>query len=137
MIFRASVLFVVAKALIPLIFLFALYVQFHGDFGPGGGFQAGTIFSAGFIFYSLVFGFDRLKRVINVAILEILAVTGVVLFVGVGVLCIFLGGEFLNYSYLSADYLVGQHLGIFIVELGVFLTVFSVLLLLFFCFVDR
>ena len=135
--FRTSVLFVAAKALIPLIFLFSLYVQFHGDFGPGGGFQAGTIFSAGFIFYSLVFGFNRLKRVINISILESIAVTGVVLFVGVGFLCMFLGGEFLNYSYLSTDNLVGQHLGIFIVELGVFLTVFSVLLLLFFCFVDR
>jgi multicomponent Na+:H+ antiporter subunit B len=85
----------------------------------------------------LVFGFDRLKRIVNISILEILAVTGVVLFVGTGFLCMFLGGEFLNYSYLSGDNLVGQHLGIFIVELGVFLTVFSVLLLLFFCFVDR
>ena len=137
MIFKESVLFVVAKVLIPLIFLFALYVQFHGDFGPGGGFQAGTIFSAGFIFYSLVFGFDKLKGIINISILEIIAVTGVVLFVGTGFLCMFLGGEFLNYSYLNADNLAGQHLGIFIVELGVFLTVFSVLLLLFFCFVDR
>ena len=85
----------------------------------------------------MVFGFNRLKRVVNIQILEIIAVTGVVLFVGTGFLCMFLGGEFLNYSYLSADSLVGQHLGIFIVELGVFLTVFSVLLLLFFCFVDR
>ena len=137
MIFKESVLFVVTKALIPLIFLFALYVQFHGDFGPGGGFQAGTIFSAGFIFYSLVFGFNKLKRIINISMLEIIAVTGVLLFIGTGFFCMFLGGEFLNYSYLSADDLAGQHLGIFIVELGVFLTVFSVLLLLFFCFVDR
>ena len=134
---RHSILRVVAKFMIPFIILFGLYVQFHGDFGPGGGFQAGTIFSAGFIFYSLVFGFDRLKRVVNISMLEIIAVTGVVLFVGTGFLCMFLGGEFLNYSYLSGDNLVGQHLGIFIVELGVFLTVFSVLLLLFFCFVDR
>jgi len=27
-----------AKMLLPLILLFALYVQFHGDYGPGGGF---------------------------------------------------------------------------------------------------
>ena len=38
-----------AKILIPFILLFALYVQFHGDFGPGGGFQAGVIFAAGFV----------------------------------------------------------------------------------------
>ena len=36
---------VVTKLIIPYILLFALYVQFHGDFGPGGGFQAGVIFA--------------------------------------------------------------------------------------------
>ena len=50
------ILRVVAKALIPFILLFALYVQFHGDFGPGGGFQAGVIFAAGLILYGLIFG---------------------------------------------------------------------------------
>ena len=45
---------VVSKAMIPFIVVFALYVQFHGDFGPGGGFQAGVILAAGLIFYSLI-----------------------------------------------------------------------------------
>ena len=31
------------KLILPFILLFALYVQFHGDYGPGGGFQAGVI----------------------------------------------------------------------------------------------
>ncbi len=39
----------ITKLLIPIILLFALYVQFHGDFGPGGGFQAGVIFGSGII----------------------------------------------------------------------------------------
>ena len=34
------ILRVVARAFIPFILLFGLYVQFHGDYGPGGGFQA-------------------------------------------------------------------------------------------------
>jgi len=41
-----EVLQVISKLLIPFILLFALYVQFHGDYGPGGGFQAGVIFAA-------------------------------------------------------------------------------------------
>ncbi|MEC7875393.1 MAG: MnhB domain-containing protein, partial [Pseudomonadota bacterium] len=45
------VLSIVARILIPLIMLFALYVQFHGDYGPGGGFQAGVIFASSFILY--------------------------------------------------------------------------------------
>ena len=42
--------------------LFALYVQFHGDYGPGGGFQAGVIFAAAVILYALVFGLYRAEK---------------------------------------------------------------------------
>lgn len=41
-----AVIRVVSKVMIPTVMLFALYVQFHGDYGPGGGFQAGVIFAA-------------------------------------------------------------------------------------------
>ena len=45
-----------SKIFLPFIILFAFYVQFHGDFGPGGGFQAGVIFAAGILNASSVFG---------------------------------------------------------------------------------
>ena len=134
---REIIIKVVSQKLIPLILLFALYVQFHGDFGPGGGFQAGAIFSAGFILYSLIFGFDKLISTVSPRLLELISVTGVLLYIGVGFLCMALGGEFLNYSVLGDTQVEGQHLGILLVELGVFLTVFSVLLLIFYCFVSR
>jgi len=134
---REVIIKIVSKKLIPLILLFALYVQFHGDFGPGGGFQAGAIFSAGFILYSLVFGFDKLVSAVSPRVLELISVTGVLLYIGVGFLCMILGGEFLNYSVLGDTQVAGQHLGILLVEFGVFLTVFSVLLLIFYCFVSR
>ena len=47
-----TLLRVVSKFLIPLIALYAFYVQFHGDFGPGGGFQAGVILAASVILYA-------------------------------------------------------------------------------------
>ena len=134
---REVIIKIVSKKLIPLILLFALYVQFHGDFGPGGGFQAGAIFSAGFILYSLVFGFDKLVSAVSPRVLELISVTGVLLYIGVGFLCMILGGEFLNYSVLGDTQVGGQHLGILLVEFGVFLTVFSVLLLIFYCFASR
>ena len=134
---REIIIKVVSQKLIPLILLFALYVQFHGDFGPGGGFQAGAIFSAGFILYSLIFGFDKLISTVSPRLLELISITGVLLYIGVGFLCMALGGEFLNYSVLGDTQVAGQHLGILLVELGVFLTVFSVLLLIFYCFVSR
>ena len=134
---REIIIKVVSQKLIPLILLFALYVQFHGDFGPGGGFQAGAIFSAGFILYSLIVGFDKLISTVSARLLELISVTGVLLYIGVGFLCMVKGGEFLNYSVLGDTQVAGQHLGILLVELGVFLTVFSVLLLIFYCFVSR
>ena len=131
------ILRVVSKFLIPLIILFALYVQFHGDFGPGGGFQAGVIFSAAIILYGLVFGVDKAKRVITPYILRLLASLGVLIYAGTGVATIFLGGNFLQYGVLASSQLAGQHVGILVIELGVGITVMSVMLIIFFTFAER
>lgn len=131
------ILRVVSKSLIPPIIIFALYVQFHGDFGPGGGFQAGVIFSAAFILYALVFGPDTAERVIPRPMLRFLASLGVLLYAGTGVATILLGGNFLEYSVLAKTQVAGQHLGILLVELGVGTAVFSVMLIIFFTFADR
>ena len=129
---------VAAKLLIPYILLFALYVQFHGDFGPGGGFQAGVIFASGFILYSLVFGLDAARRVARPRVIETLAALGVVLYAGVGVVTMLLGGNFLDYGVLNPAHTThGQHWGIFAIEYGVGLTVAAVMILIFFSFAGR
>jgi multicomponent Na+:H+ antiporter subunit B len=131
------ILVVIAKILIPIIILFALYVQFHGDYGPGGGFQAGVIFSVAFILYGLVFGMDAAQRVIPPAVLRLLASLGVLIFAGTGVATLLLGGQYLNYNVLAADPVAGQHIGIIVIELGVGMTVSSVMLIVFFAFASR
>lgn len=131
------ILRVVSKFLIPLIFLFALYVQFHGDFGPGGGFQAGVIFSAGLILYALVFGVETAKQIIPPYVLKILASLGVLIFAGTGVASLFLGGNYLEYTVLASTQVAGQHIGILVIELGVGITVMSVMLIIFFAFAER
>lgn len=131
------ILRVVSKFLIPLIILFALYVQFHGDFGPGGGFQAGVIFSAAIILYALVFGLDVAEKIIPLKLLKILSAIGVLLYAGVGVATQFLGGNYLEYGVLGSTQVAGQHLGILLVELGVGITVASVMLIIFFAFAGR
>jgi len=131
------ILRVVSKALIPPIIIFALYVQFHGDFGPGGGFQAGVILSAALILYALVFGLDAAEQVIPSTVLRMLASLGVLIYAGVGIVTLFLGGNYLEYSVLGSTQVAGQHLGILLVELGVGITVFAVMLIIFFTFADR
>ena len=134
---RNPILRIVAKFLIPLIILFALYVQFHGDFGPGGGFQAGVIFSAALILYALVFGLDAAEKIIPPHILRLLASAGVVLYASVGVVSLFLGANYLDYSVLGSTQIKGQHLGILLVELGVGMTVTAIMLIIFFAFAGR
>ena len=131
------VLRVMAKLMIPFVLLFALYVQFHGDFGPGGGFQAGVIFGAGLILYGLVFGVETALEVFSPTILRIGMAAGVLLYASVGLAGIALNGKYLNYNVLAHDPLHGQHLGILLVELGVFITVASVMMTIFFAFAGR
>ena len=134
---RHVVLRALSKLLIPLIMLFALYVQFHGDYGPGGGFQAGVIFGAAIILYTLMFGHEAAKKVFRPRVLEFLVAFGLLLYGGVGIVAILEGGNFLDYDVLSHEPIHGQHLGILLVELGVGITVASVMATIFFLFAGR
>ena len=127
----------VGRMLIPFILLFALYVQFHGDFGPGGGFQAGAIFAAAIILYALLEGEDRALLVLPRGVLTAMIAGGALLYGGVGVAGILLGGNFLDYSVLASDPVAGQHLGILLIELGVGITVTGVMLSIFHAFAAR
>ena len=131
------VLRVVGKLLIPFMVVFALYVQFHGDFGPGGGFQAGVISAAGVILYGLIFGLPVARAVVPDAVVETMMAAGVLLYAGVGVAGLVLGGNFLDYFVLSGDPVYGQQRGIFWVEAGVAITVCGVMLKVFYMFASR
>ncbi len=132
-----SVIRSVAKLAIPFILLFALYVQFHGDYGPGGGFQAGVLFAAGLILHALIFGANDLRNAIPQPVVEVGTGLGVLIYGGTGVASFFFGANFLDYAALAHDPVHGQHLGILVVELGVGITVTSVMLLIYYVFVGR
>jgi multicomponent Na+:H+ antiporter subunit B len=131
------ILRIVAKILIAPIMLFALYVQFHGDFGPGGGFQAGVIFSAAFILYALIFGVETARKVAPPTALRIIISAGVLLYAGVGVATLLMGGNFLDYNVLAHDPVHGQHYGILIIEFGVGTTVAAVMISIFVTYASR
>jgi multicomponent Na+:H+ antiporter subunit B len=128
---------VVSRMVIPFIVLFGLYVQFHGEYGPGGGFQAGAIVAAALILYSLIEGERAALKLLPPRVLIFMAVFGAMLYGGVGVVCMLLGGNFLDYSVLAADPVVGQQAGIIIIELGVGLAVTGVMLTIYHAFASR
>lgn len=133
------ILRVVSKFLIPLIVIFGLYVHFHGDFGPGGGFQAGVIVAAAVVLYALIFGVDACKKAVPPSWIRIGMTVGVLFYTGTGVVTWIMGGGFLDYDVIKYDphHPAGQHLGILLVELGVLFTVATVMVAIFYGFSSR
>lgn len=132
-----AVLRVVTKLLMPFILLFALYVQFHGELGPGGGFQAGVILAVGFVLYALIFGVKNARRVAPAWALRTALGAGVLLYTGVGVIGMVLGSTFLDYNVLNQDPVHGQELGIQLIEGGVGLTVAAAIVTIFLVFAGQ
>jgi multicomponent Na+:H+ antiporter subunit B len=129
---------VVTKLLIGIIMLFALYVQFHGDYSPGGGFQAGVIMAVAFILYGVVFSLDEVQRVLPPWLVHKLMAFGLLLYALTGVYGMLVGYHFLDYDAISPHHPVhGQHYGIILIELGVGITVTAVMVSVYYAFTSR
>ncbi len=133
------ILRVVMKVLFGPIILFAFYVQFHGDYGPGGGFQAGVIFAVAFILHGLIFGVQATSKALPQSALTVMMVAGVMFYAGTGALTMLLGGNLLGYDVIDPEstHHAGQHYGILLVEFGVGLAVASTMLTIFYHFAGR
>ena len=125
------------KLILPFILLFAFYVQFHGDYGPGGGFQAGVIAAGMVILLAITFGLTAAKRVAPQGLVERMIPAGLLIYAGTGVAGLALGRNYLDYGVLAADPAHGHELGILLVELGVLVTVSGTMVSLFYAFVER
>ena len=112
-------------------------MQFHGEYGPGGGFQAGAIIAASIILYALLEGEAHALDVLPQNVLLGLMTGGAILYTGVGLVSMLLGGNFLDYSVLASDPVTGQQVGILLIEAGVGLTVTGTLLAIFHAFAAR
>lgn len=132
------ILRVITKLLVGTIILFAFYVQFHGDYSPGGGFQAGVIMAVAFIIYGIVFGLEKVQQVFPPWIVHKLLALGVLIYAGTGIISFFGGYAYLDYSVLTPDHPEhGQHWGILAVEFGVGVTVTGVMVAVYYAFAGR
>lgn len=137
MMHRETIPRVVTKLLFPFILLFALYVQFHGELGPGGGFQAGVIVAAAIVLYGIMFGLGAAHKVAPPRLIETLIPLGVFIYGAVGVFGLIFGGNYLDYFVLDRDPVHGQERGIFWVEIGVLVTVSSTMTAIYYTFAGR
>jgi multicomponent Na+:H+ antiporter subunit B len=131
---KLPILRIAAKMLIPLMLLFALYVQFHGELGPGGGFQAGVIIAGSIFLYGLTFGIAEAQRILPPRVLDVTMPLGVFIYAATGLPALLAGRNYLNYSPLGPDQVHGQELGISLVEIGVCVTVASVMTAIYYNF---
>ena len=87
-----------ARVLVPFIQLYALYVIMHGHHSPGGGFQGGVILGASFVLLVLTHGLKDTQKRISEQSVAILSSLGVLIYAGIGALCMILLGNFSDYS---------------------------------------
>jgi multicomponent Na+:H+ antiporter subunit B len=134
------ILRVVAKGLLPLITIYAFYVQFHGEVSAGGGFQAGIVLAVAVILYALIFGLAEAMRAVPPGFARGLAAVGVLVYGGVGVWAMVQGGQYLEYQALFNEPPGGhdgQHAGIILVELGVLFAVAGAMVSIFYALAGR
>ncbi len=125
------------KLVLPFILLFAFYVHFHGDYGPGGGFQAGVMMAGMLILYAIVFGNDALNRVAPRSFVERCVPLGALLFASVGLIGPYFGYRYLDYAPLSTNSIHAREWGILLVELGVLITVAATMTSIYYAFTER
>jgi len=117
---------------IPLIFLYAIYVLTHGEYSPGGGFQAGALLAMVVVLSRLVEG-DKAQINISGDNSFILAGIGTFIFALVGWITLSLGGNFLDYSWLPIDVAekYRHQWGILTIEIGVTICVMATIIAIF------
>lgn len=118
--------------IIAYIILYAVYIQLNGEDSPGGGFQAGVILATAFIAFDFISeSKHKLRKYLSADNLLICSVLGVMIYAGTGLISFFSDDNYLNYNSISSNRITGQHLGIFMIEIGVGLTVASTMYLIY------
>ena len=119
-----------ARLLVPWIQLFALYVIMHGHSSPGGGFQGGVILAASFILLSIAYGVEEVRKRFPVKVFVALTCFGVFLYGAIGLVCLLLGANFLDYGILPV--VQPRSMGMLGIEIGVGITVMAALTSIFY-----
>ncbi len=119
----------VVRIMVPFVQLYALYVLAHGHYSPGGGFQGGVILAAALALIFLVYGYEDALDRLGLGTAGRLCSIGVLIYAGIGFICLLLGGNFLDYSRLAPLLQVtaprARSLGILGIETGVALAVMA------------
>lgn len=134
--YEDSIIRFVARKIAPFMQLFALYVVAHGHHSPGGGFQGGVILGASFILLAISYDLKMVMGRINEKASLLLANTGILIYTGIGLFCLLLGANFLDYSILhrilpATDAIAARSHAMLGIEIGVALTVMVIVMVIY------
>ena len=121
----------ILKAILPYIIIYGIYIQLNGEISPGGGFQAGVIFATGLIACELLYGKEKFLKIFSIELLIFASTLGVAIYFFTGIISLFFNQNYLDYYALAGGAIFAQHLGIFLVEMGVGITVSAVMILIY------
>ncbi len=121
----------ILKAILPYIIIYGIYIQLNGEISPGGGFQAGVIFATGLIAFELLYGKEKFLKIFSIELLIFASILGVAIYFFTGIISLFFNQNYLDYYALAGGTIFAQHLGIFLVEMGVGITVSAVMILIY------
>lgn len=129
---RDLIIIQTCRMLLPVIQLFGLYVIAHGHYSPGGGFQGGVILGASLILWAIARDLPAALNRVSIRRAMILASVGILIYAGIGALCLVFNGNFLDYSALhtvlpETNGIMARYWGMFGVEVGVAFTVSMVM----------
>ena len=133
--FEDVIIQTLCRFLVPFMQLFALYVIAHGHHSPGGGFQGGCILGASFILLCIAYDIKEAKRRMTEKLNVTFCCLGVIIFGGIGVVCLILGANYLDYGILHKLLPVNipeaRSLGILGIEIGVGFAVMAAMVSIF------
>lgn len=131
--YRSLIVSLACRVMAPFVFVYGIYVIMFGHYSPGGGFQGGTILAANVILMRMILGKEVTYRKFPPQMGLILGAIGLIIYAGTGLAAVLAGGNFLDYSFLPFEIPTPErrYYGIFIVDIGIALAVFGVLLSIF------
>jgi multicomponent Na+:H+ antiporter subunit B len=125
----------VCRILTPFLQIFALYVIAHGHYSPGGGFQGGCILAASFILMVIAYDINVVKKRMSEKLNTVMCSIGVMIYAGIGLICLILGANYLDYGILHMILPVtavkARAMGTLGIEIGVGIAVMSVMVSIF------
>lgn len=129
--YRDNIIRFISRQLVPFMQLFALYVVAHGHHSPGGGFQGGVILGASFILLAISYDLKLVLAKMNEKWNILLGNIGVLIYAGIGFVCLLLGANFLDYSILhkilpATGPVMARSHGMLGIEIGVAIAVMAI-----------